>query len=502
MKFLANIILTLFIATTLVGCNTHPANKDNISTKAQKDTAANNLPVKDMRDDLFILWSAIKEMHPGYGIYTTADSLQKAYDKTYAAINTPLSETQFITLIYPFLCNLRCGHTQIMHAEGYKSPVNIKLPHLPFAVLVRNHRAWVTMNQIKQLNTGDELISINGIPVSAIIDHGYEMYCGDGYNETFKELYLSEYDGFEDVCNKYYHWPGPYLVKFLSKSATVKAVQVDAARSEVNGDSTIQQVDNYANWAVASSIPDSRLRFLNNASVALLKSPPFAYSDTAVFKDAFKLIKQKGVKTLILDMRHNTGGDLRVATCLLSYLADSPFRIVKDVKSRIPNPAVNSFTKYFDASATQGFIMGFKPADKEGSWYHIEAKPAFGNLYGPFPLNKEDHFDGKLLVLIDGATFSSGALFSAAIKAQRKNVVFIGRETAGAEEGCNGVTIQKLTLPNTKIIVQFPWMRVVSVAKYHIPGRGVMPDYPVVYDPYDIVTNKDLDLIKALTLIN
>ncbi len=502
MKFLANIILTLFIATTLVECNTHPANKDNISTKAQKDTAANNLPVKGMRDDLFILWSAIKEMHPGYGIYTTTDSLQKAYDKTYAAINTPLSETQFITLIYPFLCNLRCGHTQIMHAEAYKSPVNIKLPHLPFAVLVRNHHAWITMNQTKQLNTGDELISINGIPVSAIIDHGYEMYCGDGYNETFKELYLSEYNGFEDVCNKYYHWPGPYLAKFLSKSATVKAVQVDAARSEVNGDSTIQQVDNYANWAVASSIPDSRLRFLNNASVALLKSPPFAYSDTAVFKDAFKLIKQKGVKTLILDMRHNTGGDLRVATCLLSYLADSPFRIVKDVKSRIPNPAVNSFTKYFDTSATQGFIMGFKPADKEGSWYHIEAKPAFGNLYGPFPLNKENHFDGKLLVLIDGATFSSGALFSAAIKAQRKNVVFIGRETAGAEEGCNGVTIQKLTLPNTKIIVQFPWMRVVSVAKYPIPGRGVMPDYPVVYDPYDIVTNKDLDLIKALTLIN
>ncbi|MDR3679494.1 MAG: S41 family peptidase [Flavipsychrobacter sp.] len=502
MKLFVNVILALFIATMLSGCNTHSTNKDNISTKAPKDTAANNLPVKSMRDDLFILWSAIKEMHPGYGIYTTTDSLQKAYDKTYAAINTPLTETQFITLIYPFLCNLRCGHTQIMHAEGYKSPANIKLPHLPFAVLVRNHCAWVTMNQTKQLNTGDELISINGVPVSTIIDHGYGMYCGDGYNETFKELYLSEYDGFEDVCNKYYHWPGPYVVKFISQSAIVKTVQIDAAKSEVNGDSAIRQVNNYANWVVASGIPDSRLRFLNNSSVALFKSTPFAYSDTDVFKDAFKLIKQKGVKTLILDMRHNTGGDLRVATCLLSYLADAPFRIVADVKSRIPNPAVNSFTRYFDSSATQGFILGFNPTDKEGSWYHIEAKPAFGNLYGPFPLNKEDHFDGKLLVLIDGATFSSGTLFSAAVKAQRKKVVFIGRETAGAEEGCNGVTIQKLTLPNTKIIVQFPWMRVVSVAKHPIAGHGIMPDYPVNHGPYDIVTNKDLDLIKALTLVN
>jgi hypothetical protein len=63
------------------------------------------------------------------------------------------------------------------------------------------------------------------------------------------------------------------------------------------------------------------------------------------------------------------------------------------------------------------------------------------------------------------------------------------------------MTIQELTLPHTKIVVDFPWMRVVSVAKDPVAGRGIMPDYYVDYTPEDIVSDNDLDLKKALTLI-
>lgn len=453
-----------------------------------------------MHDDLAILWSAIREMHPGYGIYTTRDDMQEAYNKTYAAIQTPLTESQFITAIYPFLCGLRCDHTQIKHSEGFKPPITPQISRLPFKVLVRNHRAWITTHQTGQLHTGDEILSVNNVPVKTIINHGYDFYGDDGYNETFKELFLSEYDGFEDVCGKFYHWQAPYQLKLRTSSGAVRTVQMEETKRDVPATPPVRKVDNYADWITEKSIPDSRLRYLNNASVALLESPPFAYADTVIFKDAFKLIHQKGIKTLILDMRQNTGGDIRVATQLLSYLADAPFQIVKDVKSRLPNPALNSFARYFDTAITRGFVLGFKPGYKEGAWYHIASKPAFGNLYGPFALDKENHFDGKLLVLIGGATFSSGALLTAAIKAQRKGAVFIGRETAGSEEGCNGVTLQKLTLPNTKIVVDFPWMRVISMAKSPVPGRGLMPDFPVNYGPNDVVTQNDLDLRKALSI--
>ncbi|WP_428327447.1 S41 family peptidase [Mucilaginibacter sp.] len=501
-KAIFKTVFCLLIACEIISCNAPVTKNASKPISDNIDTADKKLTVKSMHDDLFILWSAIKEIHPGYGFYTTTDSLQRAYDKMYTSINSPLNEGQFMANIYPFLCNLRCGHTQLKHAVNYKPSPNIKVPHLPFEVLVRNHKAWVTTHITPGLTTGDEIISINGIPVNEIIDHGAELYCGDGYNETFKELFLSEYDGFEDACNKYYHWPGPYRIQLLNKRGAVQTLQVnavstDASQWPLNNKAT----DNYTDWTTARNTGALSLRFLNNSKTALFESKPFAYADTLVYKEAFKQIQQRGIKNLILDMRHNTGGDLRVAIQLLSYLADAPFNIVNDIKSRVPNPSINHFEKYFDTARTSSFNQGFKPGVKEGQWFHIEAKPVFGKLYGPLPLTKANHFNGNLFVLIDGATFSSAALFSVALKAQRKNVIFIGRETAGAEEGCNGGTIQELTLPNTKIRVDFPWMRVVSAAKKPSRGPGLMPAYTVNYTPGDVVAKNDPDLKKALSLI-
>jgi hypothetical protein len=496
------VILCLITTALFVGCNNSADKKQSIPSSDSTGAVSQKLPVKSMHDDLLILWSAIKEMHPGYGFYTPTDSLQKAYDKAYASISTPLSESEFIDHVYPFLCKLKCGHTQIKHSTGYKPSTEVKTPHLPFEVLVRNHRAWITTRQTEKLNTGDEIISMNSIPVATIINHGYDLYCNDGYNETFNELFLSEYDGFEDACNKYYHWPGPYQLKIRTRQGILKNLTVNQATSDAGAQPSNQKAfDNYADWTEAKNTGNLPLRFFKNSSTALFETKPFSYSDTIVYKEAFRQIHQKGIKNLVLDLRHNSGGDIRVAIQLLSYLADSSFSIIKDAKSRIPNPALNHFTKYFDTARTTGFTLGFQPGQKEGSWYHIDTKPVFGNIYGPLPIAKTNHFNGNLFVLIDGATFSSGALFTAALKAQRKNVKFIGRETQGAEEGCNGMTLQELTLPNTKIRVDFPWMRVISAAKKSVPGRGIMPDYGVVYSAEDVVSKKDVDLEKAISLI-
>jgi len=495
-------IFCVLAAINFIACDKPAAKQNQTANPNSPGAVPQKLTVKGMHDDLFILWSAIKEMHPGYGIYTPTDSLKMAYDKTYASIDSPLYEGDFIDRVYPFLCKLRCGHTQLKHSDGYKRPLNLKLPHLPFEVLVRNHHAWVTTHQTPQMNTGDEIISINDKPVSEIIDHGYDLYCGDGYNETFKELFLSEYDGFEDACNKYYHWPGPYKIQLRTSKGDIKTMQVNSIVNDASGSAANQKtVDKWANWTEAKNTGNLPLRFLNNSSTAIFETKPFAYTDTVFYKEAFKQVNNRGIKNLILDMRHNTGGDIRVATQLLSYMADGSFSIVRDVKSRLPNPAMNHFVKYFDTSRTTGFNLGYQPANKEGLWYHIDVKPVWGKLYGSTAVAKQNHFNGNLYVLIDGATFSSGALFTAALKAQRKNVKFIGRETAGAEEGCNGMTLQELTLPNTKIKVDFPWMRVVSVAKNPAPGCGIMPDYIVNYTPEDVVNKNDPDLKRALNLI-
>lgn len=462
----------------------------------------NKLAVKNMQADLTILWNAIKEMHPAYGIYTPADSLKDAFDKTYASIDKPLFETEFISRVYPFLCQLKCGHTQLRHSEGYKRTIADKEPHLPFEVLVRDHRAWITTRQTDKLTTGDEILSINNTPVAQIINHGADLYCGDGNGQTFKELFLSEYDGFEDACHQYYHWKGPYHISLKTQTGAIKNLLLDTAGNTPNNAITKPKpVDNFAGWTDEKNTDYLPLRFLNNSKTAYFLVKTFQYDDTTLYKKIFKQITQRQTKNLVLDMRHNTGGDIRVAIHLLSYLADAPYHIVKEIKSRIPDPSVNSFEKYFDTARTASFKAGFQPGGKEGAWYHIGVKPVFGQLYGALPLAKADHYNGNLFVLIDGATFSSAALFTAALKSQSKTAVFIGRETAGAEEGCDGGTLQHLTLPNTHIAVEFPWMRLDAFATNPTPGRGIMPAYTVLYTPQDVITKNDLDLKKALSLI-
>ncbi|MDF2431467.1 MAG: hypothetical protein JWP44_1098 [Mucilaginibacter sp.] len=503
-KLSRQVILYLFPLLLLFqGCIEISAQKEAPSKPASVNAVVSKLSVQKMHDDLSVLWAAIKEMHPGYGIYTSENNLQKAYNKTYRSINSPLTESEFIDKVYPFLCNLKCGQTQLRLPVNYKPlPTEFKEPHLPFEVLVRNHRAWITTHQTEKLKTGDEVLSINGIPVSAIINHGYNLYCGDGNITSFKNVLLSEYNGFGDACYKYYHWMGPYTVKVLTEKGISKTMVLNPADDIDSTRSALKKADNYAHWAKAEHTGYLPLRFLNHSSTALFEVKTFGYADTVIYKEAFKQISEKRVKNLVIDLRHNGGGDIRVAINLLSYLADSSFSIVKDVKSRIPDPARNHFLKYFDTTRTDSFNSGFEGGDERDLWYHINVKPEFGRLYGPLATAKENRFKGNLYVLIDGATFSSAALFTAALKAQCKKAKLIGRETASAAEGFNGVTVQRLTLPNTKTVVEFPWMRVVAVTKNPLPGRGIIPDYTVNYSPEDVVENSDPDLEKVLSLLN
>ncbi|NML20108.1 hypothetical protein HHL16_04440 [Pseudoflavitalea sp. G-6-1-2] len=491
--FIAGLIGCLILSA---GCSTMPADKPE-----KKATASDSslLSVSDMQSDFSALWSAIKEVHPGYGIYVSADSLSKKYDEVMASLATPMSEDDYIVRMYPFLCALGCGHTQIKHAENYHPAQKENNFPLPFNVLVRGERAWVTKSGTEKLSTGDEIISVNDVPVSAIIQNGSSLYCGDGFVKSFKELFLSEYDGFADACIKYYHWNAPYHVSIRTISGELQNITIN--NFDTAHIPAVQTIDKYALWTKAEGTETLGLYFHKNANTALLKVPQLVYSDTTAYGKCFSEISNKGVHNLILDMRHNGGGDLRITIRLMSYLMNADFKIIRDLYSRLPDPSINKFSVLFDSSLTENFRASCKPGKKVDTHYHMDVRPEFGEVYGPVHPAATNRFNGKLIVLIDGATFSSASLFVSALKAQRSNIVFVGRETAGTEEGCNGFSMQLLTLPATQARVQFPWLRVVSMAKASVHGRGLMPDYPVEYTPEDIVKGRDPDLEKAMNLV-
>ena len=465
--------------------------------RTPKDTG--KLSVKDMKSDLGILWSAVKEVHPGYGLYTSAGTIANTYNATLAAIDEPMYEGEFMSRVYPFLCTLGCGHTQLRHSANYHPPAGVKTSHLPFEVVVHGDGAWVTTTKTRQLATGDEILSINDTSVADIILNGYSLYSGDGHVMSFKELYLSEYDGFEDVCTMHYKWKAPYRVAIRTDKGMLKTIVLDTA--EVAPANNVIPFDKYANWNKAWNKDELGLYFSKDSNTALFEVKGLAYEDTVTYGELFAQVAKKRSGNLILDLRHNGGGDLRIVTKLMSYLADTSFGMVKDIRSRLPDPSVNTMIAYFDPERTASFKGSCVPGAQTGNWWHMDIRPEIGRPYGPNPVATRNRFKGNLYVLMDGATFSSAALFTTALKAQRKNVVFIGRETAGTEEGCNGFAMQHLTLPNTGIVVDFPWLRVVSMAPSPAGGKGLMPDYPITYLTEEVVEGYDPDLAKALQLI-
>ena len=72
---------------------------------------------------------------------------------------------------------------------------------------------------------------------------------------------------------------------------------------------------------------------------------------------------------------------------------------------------------------------------------------------------------------------------------------FIGRETGGAEEGCNAIISPTYKLPNTKLKIKIPTFRLLhDVYKKGNTGRGIMPDYETHYTFYDMITKRDLEM--------
>ncbi|MBZ4189432.1 S41 family peptidase [Niabella beijingensis] len=495
-----NFALISFFITA--GCK-EPDSRESAHTNSPgMNNSRNLLSVQGMREDLSVLWSSIQEIHPAFGLYTPKDRMLQLYKRTAALLDKPMSENDFIATIYPFISALKCGHTQLKHSQNYTPSPADRTPHLPFKVLVREGRVWVTTHQTRELITGDELLTMNRVPVSEIIQHGSDLYAADGNNMTFKELFLSEYDGFEDACNKYYHWIPPYAITVRTTGGKIKTRSVDTLSSATPPAEPVNEIKNYAGWTASSNTDYLPLRFFKNKAIACFEVHSYQYTDTTIFKKAFEEIHARGIKNLIIDLRHNTGGDIRIAANLMTYLADTPFQTVGAIWTRVPDPARNRFARYFDLTRTESFYQSFQPTGViEGGHYKYDFRPAFGRLLGETSLNKTNHYNGNLFVLIDGATFSSGAHSAAIIKKYCKKVLFIGRETAGGSEGCSGGTLQHLTLPNTGIIVEFPWLRLKSVLNDPVYGHGIIPDYTVAYTPQDVTTKKDVDLEKALYLI-
>jgi C-terminal processing protease CtpA/Prc len=205
-------------------------------------------------------------------------------------------------------------------------------------------------------------------------------------------------------------------------------------------------------------------------------------------KKSFKQLSQQQVKNLIIDLRSNGGGDVKMYVKLTKYIRSNKFKVADSSYAKVKG--LTPYSRYIKQGFFSNIAMLFLTRKQSDGNYH------FGywerHYYKPV---KRHHFDGKVYVLINGPTFSASTLFCNAVKGQQ-NVQLVGEEAGGGWYGNSGIMIPDITLPVTKLRVRLPLFKIVQFNHVTKDGRGVSPD--IFIPPTAVGIINDIDRKMAI----
>jgi len=165
--------------------------------------------------------------------------------------------------------------------------------------------------------------------------------------------------------------------------------------------------------------------------------------------DFFTELREKGISKLIIDLRGNFGGDPFLVKTLLSYLIEDKI-------------------EYFDGDLP--FV------------YHLLG---FMDPISP----KEFAFNGDVVVLTDGACFSTTAHLCALIDYYNLGVL-VGSETGGSYI-CTDAS-KDMALKNTRLRLHYSTLTFKVMSDVLSDKSGINPQIVASPSAEDILTNKDI----------
>lgn len=468
---------------------------------AQPENILTAIPSKQLKEDLYSLKTNLELMHPGLYTYTPKAAMDSTFKTLEKALDQPMTQVEFYRHILPLHNKIRNGHSMIIPPEPWSKHVEKEAVHLPFDVYPYDGGVYVLRNFSEEVSIreGDQLVSIDGIPAIAIFDKLIQKSTKDGYNQTYASAII-EQDFSEFYANIFDTEPEHTIVvesdsvrSYLVKSQTIRDIR-DTALTRYN----FQKRPWY------NSIANSPLTYSTDENVATLTLPTFNIDDIKdqginyekFFKDTFEKINEEKINELIIDLRGNGGGHGDVGVELFSYLANEPFRLIKDiyaVTNKIHNKDLYSDNQFWISIQLK---LALKKVEERR---YVPLK--FAAKKNHLTLNEKEpsspHYSGNIYVLIDGWVFSASAMFAALLQNNNKGI-FIGEETGGNPNVQVGDFAQMLTLPNTGLRMLIPLLYEEMEVSFPNTGNGILPNYDMRND----VSSKlnGVDSVKLWTL--
>lgn len=446
---------------------------------------------KQLIEDCEFLANAIKNYHPAAFQFTRLSTFDSVFTNYIKSLPDSLTEREFRNELYAITEVIKCGHAGISSSKARqkyfkKKPVRLiplELYCIDSQIVVVKHLAKDTTIQI-----GAKVTSIDGIATKDILQKMFLSNSSDGYNLTNRFYAFERSVQFEYI--RYFPEKDTFTLSFLDKTGN----EITKKMAAIVSDSL--PLPNQLNSNTIYSNKQNRFYLSKeDSSVAvldLLVERMMGYKK--FYRKSFKYLKQNNIEKLVLDLRGNGGGFMLNPGDLLSYLLPySDFVEVKRNKNiELPKYIFKGkkwvyFTEHF--FHWMPHVTKVKN-ENDLYWLKISFKP-----------KKKRQYEGKLVVLTDGGTFSAASFIAAFIKKYNRGTI-VGNETGGGEAGCSAFLMPQIELPNTKLQYRLPLYQIKHNTQPKLFGRGVFPDFKVKKSLEDILQHKDKEMEMAIEILN
>lgn len=490
--------LTLFVSLiiAMLGISGSHA-RSVVNSEPRISSAVEAMQPGETQADFDLMRKALEEAHSGLYRYASKAEMDRTFAAERSKLSRPLSKVDFMAVLIETLAQIRCGHTGLTPDEETQKDL-AAARMFPLRMMVDGRRLIVMFNDTpadQTIRPGMEIVEINGRKAADILQRILPTMPTDGDIETGKLVRLQR--SFGQSYWLFVEQTGDFTVK--ARDAAGKTVEAKLAGVTASERTKNQNPMNAALTASVAKLQWSSenlaMRFLKDPDVAQIRIGGFGGNNYPQWiEDTFRTLREKGTRSLIIDLRGNGGGNDMYGAMLVSYLTDKPFRYFDHIDVKTISP---SFKEYSDWRVDREPRLRQEMAPNPSGGYLVTAKLHPGVAEQPpgkYP------FLGKVFVLIDGGTFSTAADFCA-VAHHLNRATFIGEETGGGYYGNNSGMQTIVTLPNSKMRIRVPMYEYWNaVPGYDGKRRGTRPDHVVETKVANLLRGVDEQLDLALTL--
>jgi hypothetical protein len=469
-----------------------------------------------MKQDLQLFRNIREKANSGLYYYRTKKQTDSIYKWALGKIKKPLRTLDFYKIILQLTDFEGSCHNYTVPEEKLMNYAGRQRGFFPYALKYIEGKMIFNSTQAP-IPVGARIVSINGVPDTALMQSFYKYMPSDGYIKTqklsgsvdrsFGMRYLLEY-GIKDS----------FTITFIPPGATAQqTITVPSVYQEQRNKNLALRysapVDSIIDYTVQ---PSYSFRMLNPAT-GLLNLRIFNMADDsddprfAVYvrflDSVFIMLQQQHIPNLVIDIRGNPGGSDPTFEQPMMYLTDHPFK--ENALAYI----------IFDSVPYEQYFWGISTSSRMGEQEKTEGKkmlkdyfPLLQNgknvqnvKYNPVYYPKNPAFTGRLYLLIDENVASAASHLASLVRAYARNATIVGVETTGGYYYHNGHSPLIYELPNSKIKTKFSIVHVeqdAPVKPNQPPGRGIIPDYEVWPSFDDFMHHRDTQMEFVLKLIN